>query len=87
MSPLPPPLNGAEEYLAAIHTRLGEVLDRLPERPAAPQEQAPVAGPETVELREPATPAEEPEGEALTEPAPPARTSPARKRSTRKGGT
>lgn len=44
-SPLPPPINGTEEYLAAIHRRLGDILDRLPE-PANVETQ-------TVELREP----------------------------------
>lgn len=53
---LPQPITGAEEYLKAVHERLGEtnellrtLLDRTPEQPAA-QQQGPV-----VELREPAT--------------------------------
>lgn len=86
MSQLPPPLNGGEQYLAAVYERLGEILARMPERPAEP-EKASATGPETVELREPA-PAPEGEGEALKEPAPPTRTTTARKRSTsRRGGT
>lgn len=31
--PVPQPITVADEYLAAIHDRLGEILDRLPERP------------------------------------------------------
>lgn len=81
---LPTPFNGTEAYLAAIHDRLGQILDRLPAPPQAPED-----GP--VELREPATPAKDspravpqaaPAEEMLTEPTP--RTP--RKRTTRKTG-
>lgn len=54
MTQLPPPRTVVDEYLAAIHDRLGELLDRLPAR----QESAP-AGSGPVEIREPATPAPE----------------------------
>lgn len=50
--PLPAPIHGDEEYLAAIYDRLGEILDRLPERAAARQDEG-----GKVELREPAQPA------------------------------
>jgi len=46
---LPPPIDGTQEYLKAIHDRLGELLDRLPAK-------APEAEAGTVELREPAAP-------------------------------
>ncbi|MEU4410758.1 hypothetical protein AB0F88_40160 [Streptosporangium sp. NPDC023963] len=85
---LPPPINGTETYLAAVYERLGEVLERIPKR-SSPEEVTPADGPKTVELREPTTSTEEPapEAEALAEPAPPARTTSARKRTNRKGGT
>lgn len=51
---LPPPIDGTQEYLKAIHDRLGDLLDRLPAK-------APEAEAGTVELREPAAPLAEPE--------------------------
>jgi hypothetical protein len=48
---LPAPLNGTEQYLAAVYDRLGEILDRLPEL-AAPDGQLDDGEPK--ELREPA---------------------------------
>jgi hypothetical protein len=81
---LPPPINGTEAYLAAVYDRLGEMLDRMPQRHAEPE--APAAMPETVELREPGNQPEPPAPvEVLKEPAPsPTRTT--RKRTaTRKG--
>lgn len=53
---LPRPTGIVDTYLAAIHDRLGELLDRLPARP---EEQADG----TVELREPKPPATSPGGE------------------------
>lgn len=44
---LPPPIDGTQQYLAAIHDRLGELLDRIPEPPDEQQADG------TVELREP----------------------------------
>jgi hypothetical protein len=73
---LRPPVNGTEVYLAAIHDRLGQILDRLPAPPQEPED-----GP--VELREPALPAKDspraaPKAaqaeEKLTEPTPRKRT-------------
>ncbi len=59
---LPPPIHGTEEYLAAVHDRLGEqndllaqILDRLPVKPEEPEPS------DVVELREPAAPADEQE--------------------------
>jgi len=46
---LPTPIDGTQEYLKAIHDRLGDLLDRLPAK-------APEAEAGTVELREPAAP-------------------------------
>jgi hypothetical protein len=82
---LPPPINGTEAYLAAVLDRLGEMLDRMPQRQSEPE--APAAVPETVELREPGTQPEAPAPvEALKEPAPrPTRT--ARKRNPTKKGS
>jgi hypothetical protein len=64
---LPPPIDGTETYLAAIHDRLGELLDRLPQ-PAAGQ------GTEggQVELREPVRP--EPAQVEVSEPKRPTST-------------
>jgi hypothetical protein len=90
---LPPPINGTETYLAAVLDRLGEVLDRMPQRPPKPE--APADGPETVELREPVTQPKSPSRaeaatgapvEALQEPAPTA-TRTARKRNPTKKGS
>ena len=71
---LPHPLNGAEQYLAAMYDRLGDILDRLPERPA-PGGQVDGAQPE--ELREPAAPPAptqpEPGPVDITEPGQPER--------------
>jgi hypothetical protein len=55
-------------YLAAIHDRLGQILDRLPAPASAPEDG-------TVELREPSAPGESavPPAEKLTEPATPKR--------------
>lgn len=90
MAPLPPPINGTETYLAAVLDRLGEILDRLPERQTEPE--APAEVPETVELREPDTaqpeapaPTEEPV-KALKEPAA-TPTRPTRKRTTSRKGS
>lgn len=62
------PVTVAEEWLRAIHDRMGEILDRLPERPSPDREDG------TVELREPATLAPEPQATPveITEPAKPA---------------
>ncbi|GHE47361.1 hypothetical protein GCM10017673_56510 [Streptosporangium violaceochromogenes] len=96
MTGLPPPINGTETYLSAVYDRLGEILDRIPPRPADLQPgEEPAGAPRTVELREPAAgPAvqeplgvDAPEGEHLKEPAPPGRTGTARKRATKKGGS
>lgn len=46
MTELPHPIDGTEVYLAAIHRRLGEILDRLPAEPIPPVGH--------VDLREPA---------------------------------
>ncbi|MGH3375989.1 MAG: hypothetical protein ACRDP6_14720 [Actinoallomurus sp.] len=54
---LPRPVGTTDFYLAAIHDRLGELLDRLPA--AAPPEHTDG----TVELREPKPPATSPGGE------------------------
>lgn len=87
MAPLPPPINGTEAYLAAVLDRLGEMLNRMPER----RPEAPAATSETVELREPQaqsrTPASvEAPTEVLTEPTlTPTRTT--RKRTTTKKGS
>jgi len=64
---LPAPIDGVEQYLAAIHDRLGQILDRLPAPPEPADEGAPV------ELREPAVPAEQ----AAPQPAPAELTEPA----------
>lgn len=48
---LPPPIDGTQAYLAAIHDRLGELLDRLPKPPERKAEGG------QVELREPVQPA------------------------------
>lgn len=48
--PIPHPRTTDQEFLAAIHTRLGEILDRLPSAPA------PEGADGTVELSEPKTP-------------------------------
>ncbi|MFI7630265.1 hypothetical protein [Microbispora rosea] len=73
---LPQPITGAEEYLKAVHERLGEtnellrtLLDRTPAPAAQPE------GSGAVELREPAKAADEPgalDGRpaSLREPAP-----------------
>lgn len=56
MADLPRPINGAEEYLRAVHERLGEMtelLRALLDRTPTPTTQQ--VGP-VVELREPATP-------------------------------
>lgn len=90
MTQLPPPINGTEAYLAAVHDRLGEILARLPE--GQPKPQTPAAAPETVELREPGisqpeTPApREVPATALKEPAP-VSTRNTRKRTTTKKGS
>lgn len=74
MAILPPPINGTEQYLAAVHDRLGEqneLLARILDQLAPPSEalaDVPAADPETVELREPAEP--ELPGDALAEPVP-----------------
>jgi len=85
---LPPPINGTEAYLAALLDRLGEVLDRMPERPSTPDPEP--GKPQTVELREPASKPDQPEagpqGEPILEPAPPAPSRTSRKRQTKKGG-
>lgn len=47
---LPPPITITDEYLAAIHDRLGDILDRLPTQPTGER----VGG--TVELTEPKRP-------------------------------
>lgn len=99
MAKLPPPINGTEDYLAAVHDRLGEqndllarILDRLPERTPAEEPS------DVVELREPVTPAAPPgedgpgapgrapaQATEVTGPAPaPNRSRPARKRTTAK---
>lgn len=58
MPDLPTPRTATDTYLAAIHDRLGELLDRLPDRTAG-------AWPDgSVELREPAAPAPVGGGEA-----------------------
>jgi hypothetical protein len=54
---LPQPVQVGDEILTAIYDRLGDILDRLPERPT----QERVDG--TVELREPRPPATSPGGE------------------------
>ena len=81
---LPPPGTTTEVYLAAVYDRLGELLDRLPQRPEPP-------GPPTgqVELREPApgrsgaaVPGSAGEGPGVATPRRPAR--PPRKTSARK---
>lgn len=86
---LPPPINGTEAYLAAVLDRLGEMLDRMPQRQAEPE--APASVPETVELREPATQPEPPAlveepVKALKEPAP-APSQNTRKRTTSRKGS
>lgn len=53
---LPAPIDGTQEYLKAVHDRLGEILDRLPAK-APPS----VAAGDVVELREPAAPESEPQ--------------------------
>lgn len=55
---LPPQCNSTDQWLAALHDRLGELLDRLPPPPAP----APTAG--QVELREPELPAAAPPPQA-----------------------
>jgi len=92
---LPTPITGAEEYLRAVHERLGETNELL--RALLDRTPSPVAqvGP-VVELREPATPATvavEPATSgghpaataALAEPAPAAK--PARRQRTRTTAT
>jgi hypothetical protein len=44
--PLPIPVTGAEVYLAAIHDRLGELLDRLDRGQAPPPGNPPAADPQ-----------------------------------------
>jgi hypothetical protein len=53
---LPRPVGNVDIYLAAIHDRLGQLLDRLPAPP-------PERSDGTVELREPRPPATSPGGE------------------------
>ena len=58
---LPQPITGAEEYLKAVHERLGqtnELLRTLLDRTPAPAAQSDEGG--VVELREPAKAADEP---------------------------
>lgn len=54
---LPQPVQAGDEILTAIYDRLGDILDRLPERPTQEREDG------TVELREPRPPATSPGGE------------------------
>jgi hypothetical protein len=61
MAALPPPINGTEQYLAAIHHRLGDILDRIAQPSAAEQPAGQAATDRQdaeqrpKELREPAT--------------------------------
>lgn len=55
--PVPQPITVTDEYLAAIHDLLGDIRDRLPERPTTERADG------TVELREPKPPATSPGGE------------------------